>query len=62
MQSIDRRNFITKKNLSNFPLESYYDDKKIKPGINLFKVHLFISRLLPKLSNLEKIMIMMDRH
>jgi hypothetical protein len=33
----DRRNQIGKKILGNFLLESYYDDKKVKPGINLFK-------------------------
>jgi len=50
---MDRRNCVIKKNLSNFPLESYYDDKKIKPGINLFKVLLFLVRLLPKLNSPE---------
>lgn len=33
----DRRNQVSKRMLSNFPLESYYDDKKIKPGISLYK-------------------------
>ena len=33
----DRRNQVSKKMLSNFLLESYYDDKKIKPGISLYK-------------------------